>query len=466
MNTSLLRLITTASSILWLTGCASSYEHASLPASGVHAPAERLEPISKPYPPVLTQDLGELTSMSLDLLFAYADAHAPALLTAQARVEVSRADQVEASFTFPSNPTLSLGAGARRAQGATGFDYELALSQTFELAGEQSARRHTANLDLEVAQSMVDEVRWLTHVEVHRLAWLWLAVQEQRTRATLLVDFSNSMATITQTQIRAGEVSPLDLLVVKADLARAKAHLVEVIQQESVITTRLAAIIGWPHAMLPPLEGQLPDPRQPLSDENLLIQLATYHPSVRQRELAVEAQRARLILAEREAAPKPSFGVNYARESSPGGPPSASSQAAHIGMLTLSMPLTVWRTNQEGRARAKASLDLAARERTQTMRELQGELQVASAAVTAALAILDLYTSDIIPQLHTHFELLQRAYELGEVDIHQVSQTRERLLDAMTQYTQARVLYFDRAATLEGLVGTEQWGTPLEDHTP
>lgn len=466
MNMSSSLLITIVSSMICLTGCVHGSDPASLPASSLHAPSARLERLSTPPVITLPDQVAGLETLSLDVLFAHAEAHAPALLTARARAETSRADQLEASFTFPSNPTLSLGAGARRANGSTGFDYEIALSQTFEVAGEQTARRRAADVHLEAAQSVVDEVRWLTHVEVHRLAMLWLAVQEQRERAQLLVDFSTTMTTITQTQIDAGEVSPLDLLVVKADLAKARAQLVEVSQQEAVISTRLAAIIGWPDVTLPPLSGVLPEPLEPLPDEELLRQLALYHPSVRQRELAVELQRARLALADREGAPKPSLGINYARESSPGASSTASSQPAHIGMLTLSVPLTLWRKNQEGRARARASLTLADRERAQTMRDLESELHVASAAVTSALAILDIYTSDIIPQLHAHFELLQRAYELGEVDIHQVSQTRERLLDAMTQYTQARALYVDRAATLEGLVGTEQWGTPLESHTP
>jgi cobalt-zinc-cadmium efflux system outer membrane protein len=131
-------------------------------------------------------------------------------------------------------------------------------------------------------------------------------------------------------------------------------------------------------------------------------------------------------------------------------------------MFTMSIPLTLWRKNQEGRARAEASLYQADRERSQTIRKLESELRIARSSVMAALTILELYTSELIPQLSKNFKLLQRAYELGEVDIQRVSQTRERLLGAMTQYTKARVLYFDRAVTLEGLVGTEQWSKPSE----
>ena len=301
MNIFILRLITTIGSIFCVVGCATVSDSTALPASGVHAPATRLERLAKPSIVALPDGVTELETIDLNLVYAYAEAHAPALLTAKARVGVSRADQVEASFTFPSNPTLTTGLGARRANGATGFDYELSLSQTFEVAGEQSARRLTADLQVKTAQAVMDEVRWLTHVEVHRLAWLWLALKEQRARAEMVVEFSKSMMRITQAKIAAGEVSPLNVLVVKADLAKAKAQLVEVIQQESAITTRLAAVVGWPNATFPALTNKLPSPRTPLPVEGLLEQLATHHPSIRQRELAVEARRARLAQADREA---------------------------------------------------------------------------------------------------------------------------------------------------------------------
>ena len=48
--------------------------------------------------------------------------------------------------------------------------------------------------------------------------------------------------------------------------------------------------------------------------------------------------------------------------------------------------------------------------------------------------------------------------------MHQVSQTRERLLKATREYIDARITYYEAAATLEGLAGTELWpetkGTP------
>ncbi len=409
---------------------------------------------------VLPQDIYQRESLSLDLLFAHANVHAPAINTALAQVEVSRADQIEAAFTLPSNPTLDLGGGARVAHGAVGFDYEFALTQTLEVFGEQQARRKAADLEVERARSLVDETRWLTHVEVHRLAMLWVLAQEQREYASMTVVFSENLARITQAQIDAGENSPLDLLIVQTDLAQAKAQFVQLTQQQHVIQVRLAAVIGWPSSTpFPSLEAVLPEPKEPKSMDILLAHMATQHPSMRQRELALQAQHAQLALAYKESMPTPSVGVSFARESAPGSPLVGPSQHAHIGMLMWSLPLTFWRRNQEGIARAEASIGVADRERIQTLVRLESELRIASSAVAASITTLGLYEEKIIPRLRQHFDLLERAYELGEVDLQQVSQTRERLLEGMTQYVRARTTYFERAATLEGLVGTEDWGT-------
>lgn len=412
--------------------------------------AEHVEP--------LPENVTQRDSLSLDLLFAYADTHAPAVHTAIAQAQWSHASQTAASFTFPKNPTLAIGAGARVVQGVPGFDYEVALSQTLEVFGEQRARRQTADLEVELAQSIVEETRWLTHVEVHRLVWLLLVTREQHDQAEMVVEFSTTLADLAQAQVETGESSALDVLVAKAELAQAKTQLLHITQQQEVLQTRLAAIIGWPLASpLPSIDATLPPPHKPLGLETLLELLASHHPSLHRRELGIEAQRARLDLARREAHPKPSIGVSLERESAPGNPSSTPSQTAHVGMLTWSLPLMLWRRNQEAIVRAEASVLVARREHTQTLTSLESELRVASVAVEASRATLELYTRDIIPQLRTHFELLERAYELGEVDIHQVSQTRERLLETMTQYGQARLTYFERAATLEGLVGTEVW---------
>ena len=88
---------------------------------------------------------------------------------------------------------------------------------------------------------------------------------------------------------------------------------------------------------------------------------------------------------------------------------------------------------------------------------LRGDLARAVDALDSAAARVALYDTGIVPHFEEALALLQRAYELGEVDVHEVSQTRQRLLNATAQYIDARVAYYETAAVLEGLVGTEVW---------
>jgi cobalt-zinc-cadmium efflux system outer membrane protein len=147
----------------------------------------------------------------------------------------------------------------------------------------------------------------------------------------------------------------------------------------------------------------------------------------------------------------------YGREAGPAPEPDA-----EVWLLHVLMPIPLWHRNQEARARAEAELQVAGGERDATATRLRGELLQAATALDAAAERVALYETDVVPQLEENLALLQRAYELGEVDVHQVSQTRERLLTATGQYIDALVTYYETAATLEGLVGTELW-TEMED---
>jgi cobalt-zinc-cadmium efflux system outer membrane protein len=147
-------------------------------------------------------------------------------------------------------------------------------------------------------------------------------------------------------------------------------------------------------------------------------------------------------------------GVNYQHQASPGPTGGAS---ADLWLLSLSVPLPLWRTGQGERARAAADVAVAQRHRDETVAQLRGALLQAALALSAAADRLALYESDVMPHLDQNLSLLQRAYTLGEADVHQVSQTRERLLNATAQFLDARITYFKTAAALEGLVGTALW---------
>ena len=435
--------------VILSSSCASTRTGAPLPETSVYAPADIIDPFIPLGEPV---DPATISSLTLDQALLYADAHAPAIRTALARAGVAQADIVESEIVFPANPQVSFGAGGRTIQGATGFELEAELQQQLEIGGQPRLRRAAARDRQQMFDAAVNEVRWSVHVEVHRLFAQLLMVRERLTQAERFVAFSQSLRDIAARQVDAGESSPLILLVAEADLAQTHEALIAAHLLDNSLRTQLATIIGWPDPRLSEVEGMLAVVRPSPDLGTLLGLMAEHHPSLRTRELAVQAERSRLELEERAAWPDPMVGVAYAREAGPGPEP-----AADVWLFNLTLPVPIWRTNQGETARAEAALIVADREREETAMRLRGDLARAVDALDSAAARVALYDTGIVPHFEEALALLQRAYELGEVDVHEVSQTRQRLLNATAQYIDARVAYYETAAVLEGLVGTEVW---------
>lgn len=396
---------------------------------------------------------------TLSELLAYADQNAPAIATAQARVGLAAPDLAAAARDFPANPQIGLGAGARTAAGAAGLELEVSVQQPLEIAGEPGLRRLAARAGQRTLEAALAEVRWAVHVEVHQLFVKLRLAGERRSQAAQFVASSEASREVARKQVEAGESSPLVLLVADADLAQTRAAVIEAAQLEATLASQLAARLGWTGDAPLRLRGELP-PIRPAPDRAILLKaMAAHHPALRTRGEAVAARRAQLDLAAREAWPEPSVGLAYAREAGLGADPTA-----QLWMVNLSVPIPLWDTNQPGQARATAELTIADREQAEAVVALRAALAQAAIALDAAAARVALYQTGVVPRLEEHLAQLQRAYALGEVDVHQVSLTRQRLLDATRQALDARVTYYESAATLEGLVGTELW--PLLEAPP
>lgn len=419
------------------------------PARAEFAPAE----IRAPDVPTGDVDVrADEASLSLDELLAFADQNAPAIQRANAASDIVRAQYIDAGVRTPQNPELGVALGGRTVAGGSGYNFELSLEQQLELARQWQFRRELGDALLVSSVAETNEIRWAIHVEVHRLVVDLLLAREQLLQAERFVAFSRQMLTIATQQVDAGELSPLIVLVAEADVAQATEAVAVARELEESLQNQLASTIGYTHAELPRIDAVLPPVRPAPSPDTLLQTMAEHHPTLRTRELAVEAAYQRVALEEREAAIDPTIGVRYEHES-----PLAVEGASHVWMATLSVPLPTRRANLSARATAAAELNAADVERSATVDRIRSDLMQAAAALNAAAERVLIYETGVMPQLAENLALLQRAYELGEIDLHEVSQTRERLLNATAQYLDARIRYFETAAILEGLVGTELW---------
>lgn len=404
----------------------------------------------QPYATVPGDSRDEDGAVTLAELLSHAETHSPSLSTAEARIAVAKAGVTAQEPWFAQNPEISASIGSRSSSGSSGVQYEISVAQQLGIGGERSLRRRAAEAEHTSKEFERAVVAWKLHVAVHRLHNELLLLDERRKQAQRFVLFSESLRKIASKQLAAGETSPLTLLVAEAELAQARSALLEVEQQESIARITLTGLVGWPQETPVRVRGKLPERVRAPNTRTLLALMAKHHPSLRARKQAVAAAHAKLKAERRAGLPRPTVGGTYAKEPALAGQPDTD-----IWMFNLSLPLPLWQRNQGEIASKAAKLELAESEVVQTENALESSLIVAQTALDSAARRVELYEQGVIPQLQKHLDLLQKAYELGEVDLLQVSQTKERLLDGTKQYLDARVAYFGAVAELEGLIGTE-----------
>jgi cobalt-zinc-cadmium efflux system outer membrane protein len=191
----------------------------------------------------------------------------------------------------------------------------------------------------------------------------------------------------------------------------------------------------------------------------VLIATARRHqPRLRSLHAAQIEAGARLRAADRDAWPEPTVAVQLTRESFPLGPP----ETQVLGIVSL--PIPVVQTNQGARATARAESDIVEAEREAFGSLLRNRIEQHRTSVIAAAAQLRTYGSEILPTFEENLRLIQRAFELGEIDILQVSVARERFLRIQEDALDAYGSYFEAIADLEGAIGADLWPDEREEH--
>jgi cobalt-zinc-cadmium efflux system outer membrane protein len=405
-------------------------------------------------PAVALPDPATAQRLSLPQILAYADRHAPLIQVSRRKAAAGAAEVEAASPLLQDNPEVGVAAGGRTVGGDGFFLLEASVEQRFEIAGERGLRIEAAEHLEKLASAQLEEARWDVHRQVHALFAEALMAREQLGAADRLVDFAEELREIAEKRAGVGDTPAFTEIVARAEAAQASQERIAAKQRHDSLLVQLASVAGWPSLQLPELSGVLPPVRKapPLSE--LHAKATRHQPGQRSRALAVNAANAQVRLEDREAWPEPALGFAYAREGEAGA-------AAHVWLGTLSLPVPIWNRNQGGRARARAALEVAQAERDAATSWLQARIARAAAAVDAAAERATIYGSAIVPAFDGNLKLIRRAYELGEIDIHLVSQMRERVLSNQQAALSALADYHQAVATLEALLGTEVWAATL-----
>lgn len=401
-------------------------------------------------PPVAPADAisDDTPPIALDALLSHAEAHAPALAVAAAEAGAAEAAMVEAAPWLPADPSVEIGAGARRAEGRTGLDLEVRVEQAVDVSGERGLRVEAAEGRRRAAQVRLAAARWRLAADVRGLVVELLIVGEEAERAGRQVAFAESLRTIAARRAEAGAAPASDLLLAEAERRHALEDAARVAQAADGLRVRLAALVGWPTPRVPPIAGALPALDAVPAVEALWPRLAEAHPALAAEAAEVAAARAAVAAEARAGWPDPTIGLSYARESAPGPEP-----AVDVWMAGVGLPIPLWRGNDAPRAQATAALRVAEARAAAAEASLRAELVAAVAAVERSAARARLHADEVLPELRAHTERVREAYARGAVDLLRVTRAHEALLHAEARALEARVAHARAVAALAGLMG-------------
>ncbi|MET0385023.1 MAG: TolC family protein [Polyangiales bacterium] len=395
--------------------------------------------------------------VELEALLTFAQTHSPMLQLAEARRGYAQAARAAAAPLFASNPALQLNIGPRfDPRGTSGLDFTAVLGQPIELAGQRGVRGELADRTGGRVDAELTLARWELRRQVSEAYRAAIVAREQVRVSDQLLTFASDMANIAQRRFGAGELSVIDRQIADSDVAQARQAklLAEQAVRDAQLT--LCELTGWPIERLPVPRGALTPPAPVPTLERVLAQAAARHPELASKQAAVEEARARVTLAERDASPSPTLGIQVAREAHRAGDGEGVNYIV-LGSIGLSLP--VWQRNQEERARARTDQAVAQGEHSATTLVLRVRIAKVHAQLLAAAERLRLFSAEIAPSLESSLALLRRGLEAGELPIVDVAVARERFLQTQRDALDAYGAYYRALAELEYLAGAPLYPT-------
>lgn len=398
--------------------------------------------------------------VSLQQILKYALEHAPVVAIGRAGVKAGQAEVEAASPLFPSDPIVSGSIGRRQTAGGSGVDYGVALEQEIDVFGKRAARLGAAREEKTARQAELGAALWLVHLDVHAAYRHGIVAREKARAAERVLAFGQRLVDIARQRFAAGQTSPLPVRLAEGELAQAKQAALSASYEYQAARLELARAAGWTDLALLTPAGELDAPRFPPAAAALIQMARTRQPALRAARARIRAAEAQLGAAKRSGWPNPALGIAYESESEPGA-------SARVNVVTgsLSIPLPIWVGSTPERARAGAALERARAERAALDTTLAAQIVQAQARAESNAKRAQLYGTEILPTLDDNLQLINKSFELGEIDILDVMVARERFLRTQQEALQAFADYYEAWAELEAAVGTKLDDAPDEGGT-
>lgn len=363
---------------------------------------------------------------------------------AEEEVRAARARLEGASVLLASNPELTGAAGSRDGELRRTAEWEIAVSQRIEIAGQRGARVAAARAALGAAEGRLAATRARIAAEVRELLGRSAAA---RLRAEVAADaqrLAAEAANAAEKRFRAGDVARIEVNSARVERGRAARAALEAEQERIAAVAELELVLGADPFSAPEIAFGLEDETRATERtlEELVADALASRRDVAAARLDVDAAVAEQRLAARSIVPTPTLGVSIARE-----------EKADIVLGTLSFELPVFARNQAERGVTSARVQQSRIALAALERRASQEVRLAAERVRVARRVLDTFDPATMAALADDLALVTKAYEAGQIDFVRYQLLRREALEARRDRIDALEALNRAAAQLERALG-------------
>ena len=345
--------------------------------------------------------------------------------TAQGRLD-------QAGLLLRSNPVIE-GSLSRKDTlpdgGEKAKNYEVRLSQEFELAGQRGLRVDAAKSGREkVLLDIRDKERVLIAAVKDAFARA-LAAKRKIALAEEAVKLQEELVASAAVKFQTGDISALEQNLADVELGKARRDRMHAERERREALLGLQEVLGIKPSGDFTVEGELPSETPAIPDrEKIRDADALQRSDVQFAAAEVQQAKAAMKLAGREAIPSVTVSGFYNRDT-----------GLNEAGVMLSFPLPFFDRKQADRKEAAAKAGQALIRQASLERIVVREIEEAHANLVAAVEELNLFKKDVLGKAMENLSLMNLAFKEGKFGFFEVRLAQKDTIDAQFAYLESQV---------------------------
>ena len=398
-------------------------------------------------------------ALTLNDALRQAELASPVVKLREAQLAAAEGARQQASSLLANNPELSVGRNRTQTRVTPSPDerssgWSVGIAQPIEIGGQQARRREAAAAALDALRAEIEDARRQARSDAALRFHAVLAIQRRIQIEQRSVDLFDSTAQAVAKRRTAGEDTRLDANVALVEAERARNALAVAREQWLDARSELAAALQLPPSAVPAVAGELATElgTGPPYSLDQLVTAAQALPRLRALSARESAARARLGVERANRLPDLTVGVNLVRD----GPGNARDR---VTMLTLSMPLPLFKRNQAGIGQALSDVTTSEVERAVVVRDQEAQVRRLWSRLGSQRERVQRLQRTLLPASADNQQLAAKSRQAGQIGLLEQLVINRQTLDAERELSDALAEYHATRIELEDAAGWSQEGT-------